>query len=1600
LDDKDNDEKRDVAIVDDDSDDDNENENDSYETSDISELSDANELALEENRVVEPFKQTLQLAENVLPISVLIKPDDGRSRASDHRSLFLFAPDSLFRRFCVYVTNRNWFRWLVLLLILANSALLAIYDPVDKDSVRNKVLDYGEYFFLAMFTVEMLLKMVAMGAVRYPGAYLRDPWNVLDFVVVVTGFISVGAGSGGASIVRALRVLRPLRLMTALPGMRRLVVALTESLPGLISVCLLLIFFVAIFAILGLELYMGRLRQHCENSLTDELVDVDQCCNPSPSWAGGLECERGETCEETDLNPFFGITSFDNIGASLLIIFQVLTLEGWSDVCYLTMNATVDFSVIYFVAIIALGTFIFLELFLSVLAERLFAHDDDGDEQQEQRNVADAHVLASNGSVGDSDSTQSLSSEKCIGAADDGMTVTEDSLKLPRTVHMTAAWVRSAVQRFRRADGAHPRLDAVARWTRDNVVERLWFRATVATFIVANGVTLAMTYAGQSDGYADALNICNLLFQVLFTVEMLIKWLALGIYGYFARGWNAFDSLIVAVGWVDLGVSLATGDGGSGLSALRVFRLARLLNLYPPTAKIVSALGLAGSLIVYYFMLFFLMVYVFAILGMQLFGGEFDGLGEDGGLPRQNYDTFWLGAFMTTFSLVPGENWTAVVYDTIRALSWPYVFYYLLLILIGGFVMLNLFLGILMDAFNALNEVEQQHDLEHIHHERSTIALGSNGGKDDDDDDDDDSNNDDEKKELNDDNFNILDEGASMVLGLPSMGIDFVRKVASDRVAHRERKRLKKNALHGNSCWLWQPDNRFRVWCSRVVRHRFYQWFILAVIIFSCVQLMLVNPSVDEDSSLGRFLFASDIFFVVVFGVEMLLKVIVDGFVLHRKSYSRNGWNVIDCAIVIAGVLSLSLAGANVSSVRAFRALRPVRLLTRYESMKVILHALWLTLPVLPNVIFISLFVWTVFAIVGLQLMYGRFSFCNDDSVPGHAECTGFYVDDEGAVRERQWLTPDTNFDDFFQSLFSVFKMAAGGDWPAIMYMAVDMTSIGEQPRRDASPAAALYFIFFLVCCTWLVSGLFIGTIIDNFNSIRLSMSSAHGARGSLFMTDAQREWVQMQRFLVRTRPIALRPPQPTSSAARRAAYRIAMHPLFDWAITVVIVANLLVMCLPHYDQSSQWDTALYALDCVFTGVYVAEAALKLAALLPRRYFASSWNRLDFFIVVVSIVGLAFPVGGVAKVFRVLRIARIFKVIKNAHRLRVLLKTLLISLPAVINILGLLVVVFFVYATLGVAFFADVDSGVAVDDRFANFATFGNAIFLLFRIATGEDWELIMEDVSSQYAWAPVYFVSFVIIGAFVMLNLFIAVIMENFSFISQLEDASDVTLADFQRFSRVWQHYDPERTRSISVNMLAAFLRRLEPPLGLGRDVDLGVAKQVAASLDVPLNSDGRVSFNDWLFILTSRVYGNRVDPIDIEHAVERHLNRSFKKKRLRVGEGNNERVFAVSQAVAVVKIQRAWRQHLRRRQERQERQEEEEVENQGQEEDDQRQDQVEDQRQGEDDQRQEEEDQRQEEDEVEREQLDEDNPFFDIDEPTSSSAYTSDDGNDDDDV
>ncbi|XP_026207393.1 voltage-dependent T-type calcium channel subunit alpha-1G isoform X2 [Anabas testudineus] len=627
------------------------------------------------------------------------------------------------------------------------------------------------------------------------------------------------------------------------------------------------------------------------------------------------------------------------------------------------------------------------------------------------------------------------------------------------------------------------------------------------------------------------------------------------------------------------------------------------------------------------------------------------------------------------------------------------------------------------------------------------------------------------------------------------------------------------------SLYLFPPESRFRILCNKIITHKMFDHVVLVIIFLNCITIAMERPRIDPTSAERIFLTLSNYIFTAIFVAEMTVKIVALGWCFGDKAYLRSSWNILDGMLVMISVIDIlvsliSNSGTKILGMlrvlRLLRTLRPLRVISRAPGLKLVVETLMSSLKPIGNIVVICCAFFIIFGILGVQLFKGKFFICQGEDVrniTNKSDCV---------QASYKWVRHKYNFDNLGQALMSLFVLASKDGWVDIMYDGLDAVGVDQQPKMNYNPWMLLYFISFLLIVAFFVLNMFVGVVVENFHKCRRHQEAEEAKR---------REEKRLKRMEKKRRKAQSKPYYSDYSPTRLLIHKMCTSHYLDLFITIVIGLNVITMSMEHYQQPKELDEALKICNYIFTLIFVLESVFKLVAFGFRRFFKDKWNQLDLAIVLLSIMGItleeievnaSLPINPtIIRIMRVLRIARVLKLLKMAVGMRALLDTVMQALPQVGNLGLLFMLLFFIFAALGVELFGD----LICDElhpceglgRYATFKNFGMAFLLLFRVSTGDNWNGIMKDTLRDCGQdnttcyntvvSPIYFVSFVLTAQFVLVNVVIAVLMKHLE--ESNKEAKDEAELEAELELKLQAEALDTATRSPQLNPLALSIDR-----------------------------------------------------------------------------------------------------------------------------------------------------------------------------------------------
>ncbi|XP_047037317.1 muscle calcium channel subunit alpha-1-like isoform X2 [Helicoverpa zea] len=1456
------------------------------------------------------------------------------------RSLFCLGLKNPLRKLCYDIVEWKPFEYMILTTIFANCIALAVFTPYPSSDTNNtnQILEKVEWIFMVIFTGECVMKIIAYGFLFHPGAYLRNTWNSLDFTIVTIGIASmilqyISKDSFDVKALRAFRVLRPLRLVSGVPSLQIVLNSILKAMVPLFHIAFLVLFVIIIYAIIGLELFSGILHETCfKNGTKDELIDDPSPCNSEPGDFG-YKCPENYVCRGDWPGINYGITNFDNIGYAMLTVFQCITLEGWTDIMYAIANVKGNtWPWIYFVTLVIFGNFFVMNLILGVLSgefskerEKAKNRGDFQKSRERQQFEEDLKGYLNWITVAEELDLENDQGQKEDDTDSQGKKDRKSNEGSQSNINTSTEQGHGSTCKIycRRFDKVNRRLRRQCR----KAVKSQTFYWAIIVLVFLNTLVLATEHHDQPHWLDHFQNYANYFFVVLFTMEMLVKMYALGLQGYFVSLFNRFDCFVMFCSIVELALTITDTIPQLGISVLRCVRLLRVFKVtkyWRSLSNLVASLLNSIQSIFSLLLLLFLFIMIFALLGMQVFGGRFDYEPEEE-KERHNFDSFWQ-AVLTMFQILTGEDWNAVMYHGINAYGGVGTagmlasIYFIVIFICGNYILLNVFLAIAVDNLGDAEEMDEiqkekdeaenpeagnpqldeergETDDEYVNEEEGYSSEGSDheyeetGSEED----------------VEEQEQETRDEANDTLVGIEKKQNGDIKKDDSPkrqlaatsarprRLSDVEMKNEDKPIPEASSFFIFSNTNWFRVTCYKIQKNSWFKNLILLCILASSLMLAMEDPVGSKDSETQtEILRKIDYFFTAVFTLELILKVITYGFILHKDAFCRSAFNLLDLLVVIVSLISLDGSKNTVNFIkilRVFRVLRPLRAINRAKGLKHVVQCVIVAIKTIGNILLVTNLLQFMFAVMGVQMFKGKFYRCTDITKVTEEECAGTYLiykNGKLVIEERFWIRNKFNFDDVLNGMLTLFTVSTFEGWPGLLSTSMDSNEERHGPIENSRPLVAFFYISYIIVIAFFMVNIFVGFVIVTFQK-----------EGEQEFKDCELDKNQRNciEFALKAKPVRRYIPK------HRIQYKtwwFVTSQRFEYCIFFFIVLNTVALMMKFHGASQDYKKGLDFVNMVLTTVFMLEFVFKLAAFRFKNYFGDAWNTTDFILVVGSIIDIVVtqvnenkkPVvfGHVTKAnkdgsnllkyitfFRLFRAMRLIKLLSRGERIRTLLWTFIKSFQALPYVALLIVLLFFIYAVVGMQLFGKVFPDDDVISSNNNFKTFGGALMVLFRSATGEAWQDIMMALSpniDERPGAPLhcmkpdrydkdaqpdlntdcgnwmafpYFISFSLLCTFLIINLFVAVIMDNFDYLTR--DWSILGPHHLDEFVRLWSEYDPDAKGRIKHLDVVTLLRKISPPLGFGKLCPHRTACKRLVSMNMPLNSDGTVNFNATLF-------------------------------------------------------------------------------------------------------------------------------------------------------
>nr|XP_030135497.3 voltage-dependent R-type calcium channel subunit alpha-1E isoform X11 [Taeniopygia guttata] len=1288
-----------------------------------------------------------------------------------------------------HMVKSQVFYWIVLSLVALNTACVAIVHH-NQPAWLTHFLYYAEFLFLGLFLLEMSLKMYGMG----PRLYFHSSFNCFDCGVTVGSIFEVvwaifrPGTSFGISVLRALRLLRIFKITKYWASLRNLVVSLMSSMKSIISLLFLLFLFIVVFALLGMQLFGGRFN----------FMDGTPSAN------------------------------FDTFPAAIMTVFQILTGEDWNEVMYNGIRSQGGvrsgmWSSIYFIVLTLFGNYTLLNVFLAIAVDNLAnAQELTKDEQEEEEAFNQKHALQKAKEV----SPMSAPNMPAIE-------------RERRRRHHMSVWEQRTSQLRR-----HMQMSSQEGINKDEPPLINPHASIFRRKRPGEGVTLEKCAEEQGKGEREG-------------PEQPVPGANPG------GGEDRTSPRAKRDMWQQKSCHGNCEPGeqdGAGGSIEDRARMRQSQRRSRHRRARMEGKDTAG------------------ILGSRSASQEM-GL-EEASTAEGAQDGDRRGDMAAAEALIPGEPEASG--ESIRTNGVP----------AGDADLLGTAkkgspphaapelsqgkTGTLTEQDCSSPDTSEQALLEPRRSvSRSEPDLSSITPN---------------TEKATESTAIMIDVHDSAVVqisnktdGEASPLKEAETKEDEEEMEKKKRKKEKsetgKAMVPHSSMFIFSTTNPVRRACHYIVNLRYFEMCILLVIAASSIALAAEDP-VLTNSDRNKVLRYFDYVFTGVFTFEMVIKMIDQGLILQDGSYFRDLWNILDFIVVVGALVAFALANAlgtnkgrdikTIKSLRVLRVLRPLKTIKRLPKLKAVFDCVVTSLKNVFNILIVYKLFMFIFAVIAVQLFKGKFFYCTDSSKDTQKDCIGNYVDHEKnkmEVKCREWKRHEFHYDNIIWALLTLFTVSTGEGWPQVLQHSVDVTEEDRGPSRSNRMEMSIFYVVYFVVFPFFFVNIFVALIIITFQE-----------QGDKMMEECSLEKNERAciDFAISAKPLTRYMPQNRHTFQYR-VWHFVVSPSFEYTIMAMIALNTVVLMMKYYSAPYTYELALKYLNIAFTMVFSLECVLKIIAFGFLNYFRDTWNIFDFITVIGSITEIILTDTKLVNTssfnmsfLKLFRAARLIKLLRQGYTIRILLWTFVQSFKALPYVCLLIAMLFFIYAIIGMQVFGNIklDEESHIN-RHNNFRSFLGSLMLLFRSATGEAWQEIMlsclegkgcepdttatsgqnENERCGTDLAYVYFVSFIFFCSFLMLNLFVAVIMDNFEYLTR--DSSILGPHHLDEFVRIWAEYDRAACGRISYKDMYKLVRVISPPLGLGENCPYRVACKRLVLMNMPVAEDMTVHFTSTLMAL-----------------------------------------------------------------------------------------------------------------------------------------------------
>ncbi|CAK56623.1 unnamed protein product (macronuclear) [Paramecium tetraurelia] len=743
------------------------------------------------------------------------------------------------------------------------------------------------------------------------------------------------------------------------------------------------------------------------------------------------------------------------------------------------------------------------------------------------------------------------------------------------------------------------------------------------------------------------------------------------------------------------------------------------------------------------------------------------------------------------------------------------------------------------------------------------------------------------------------------------------------------------------SYYCFSRSNSLRKLFFRISVSAYTKYFIDLILLLSITYLAL--PQDIQETPLWvtiLFILNSTIF------IEFIIKSIAFGACLDKGSYLNYTWKVIDLVYIIVYYLEFfKIANLPIFIViETFIYFRPLKLLYRIKWVVRVRAALTQSLFDIINVFVVLLLVWLMFAVFSMMLFAGKMGFCEEqiNYDVGQQECM---------KQGKEWRVYKHNFDNITTAMPVLFIISTFDGWGSVLWVSQNSreASNGPHPYFSQIPSYLFYVAFCTVGSMFFLQ-LFTGVLFINLKANSKLMENQQ-------LTQAQLEYIKISEIILHDHPIRASLPR---SQLRRILSNFIMNKYMDLCMFSILLVNCVVIMMIYHSADDLYNGRINKIHHVCTLIFATWLLLQFLILGINRFKDNLWRTYTSLVIILGVVDLILDYKydwfrlycystqltqhyQLLRVLYTLRNLRIILIFQGLQKLQRLVRVMSFAFPFLLKILFILLIIMVVFAFYGVMLYGTIDKGEVINDLI-NFSNFWLAMLTLFKCVSGDDFRSIMNDCmhhnpycseDPKYCGSPyaqIYFISFMLISNYILLNLFVLAMIEQFEFFFNNQDSILQTYVEnIDSFRKAWFKFSSQNGQVLSIRCLPHLLIEIKEPLGCKPYDNVWDAAKLSLQFNLFCDIGDNISYNQLLYEIFHRRYQKQIFDQCSEMAAQKmsqfhktmifrlayYRRRGFRQRRKNIGpqlklDGNGNIMHMLLMSLVAFKVWRSYTNHI----------------------------------------------------------------------------------------